>query len=344
MSEEKVKLSKIALLVTCVVLLVAGAAYAQPDGQDYLNRNADLSSRWQAPVDGYSGVQFNWLEGSGPNDGFASQVSFAESLDPEPLAENADPPPSVTAQTQTTVKTSPPTTTTTVTATSDDNWHLVIAPYLWLPGVHGTLGALGRDVTIDASPSDLLSHFRFGLMGSVDPSYKRLVLPLDLMWIRLGDDKALPFPNLEATTANIEATELIVTPKIGLRIVNQEKLKIDALTGFRYWHFGETMNFTPSTLGLNFSSSQNWVDPLVGGRIVMSLSPKAEVTIAGDVGGWGTEAQLDYQVVGMLGYRIKPNLALQVGYRYLDVNYRSAGTIVDFVTDGALIGVSINLK
>jgi hypothetical protein len=76
----------------------------------------------------------------------------------------------------------------------------------------------------------------------------------------------------------------------------------------------------------------------------MSLSPKAEVAIAGDVGGWGTEAQLDYQIVGMLGYRIKPNLALQVGYRYVDVNYRSAGTIVDIATDGALIGVSIKLK
>ena len=335
---------KIALLVSYVMLLFAGTAYAQPDGQDYLNHDVVPSSRWQAIIHGYSGMQFNWLEGSGSNDEFGRQVDFAENLDPGPLAGNADPSLSVSAQTQTTVKTSPPTTTTTVTATSNGNWHLVVAPYLWLPGVHGTVGALGRDVSIHASPAELLSHFRFGLMGLIDPSYKRLVLPLDLFWVRLGDDKALPFPNLEATTANIKATELIVTPKIGLRIVNQEKLKIDALTGVRYWHFVDTLSFTPSTLGLNFSASLNWVDPLVGGRIVMSLSPKAEVTIAGDVGGWGMEAQLDYQVVGMLGYRIKPHLALQVGYRYLDVNYRSAGTIVDFITDGALVGVSINLK
>jgi len=104
------------------------------------------------------------------------------------------------------------------------------------------------------------------------------------------------------------------------------------------------LSFTPSTLGLNFKKSQNWVDPLVGGRITMPLSPKAEVTIAGDVGGWGTQAQLDYQVVGVLGYRIKPAMMLQAGFRYLDVNYRSGGTILDFAMSGAFLGVTINLK
>jgi hypothetical protein len=34
--------------------------------------------------------------------------------------------------------------------------------------------------------------------------------------------------------------------------------------------------------------------------------------------------ELDYQVVGQLGYRIARN-ALQVGYRYFAVNYRNRG-------------------
>src|SRR5256885_6785971 len=43
---------------------------------------------------------------------------------------------------------------------------------------------------------------------------------------------------------------------------------------------------------------------LVGGRIEMALSPKIAVTILGDVGGWGTGSQLEYQWAGLLGYRI----------------------------------------
>jgi hypothetical protein len=96
-------------------------------------------------------------------------------------------------------------------------------------------------------------------------------------------------------------------------------------------------------LGLNFSTSQNWVDPLVGGRILGALTPKVNVSIGGDVGGWGTGSQLDYQIFGVLGYRIKPTWTLEAGWRYLDVNYRS-NTIFDVAMSGVILGVSINLK
>ena len=230
------------------------------------------------------------------------------------------------------------------TSANDDGWHFAVSPYLWFPGVHGTIGARGRDVSFKASPGDLLSHFRFGLMGVLEARYKRLLLPLDIMWIRLGDNKALPFPNLMVNTAKLKASEFILTPKIGYRVIDQEKIKIDALVGFRYWHFGENLKFVPSNFNLNFSSSQNWVDPVVGGRITGNLSPKVVAVIAGDVGGWGTGSQLDYQVAGILGYRIKPNVTLQAGYRYLYVNYRSGGTIIQPTTSGVLFGATFNLK
>ena len=180
-------------------------------------------------------------------------------------------------------------------------------------------------------------------MGLVDTRYKRLVLPVDVMWVRLGDSRGLPITD-EEIRANVKGSEFILTPKIGYRIVDIETIKIDALAGFRYWHFGQNVHFTPSVTGLNFSASQNWVDPLVGGRILARLSSKIEVSIGGDVGGWGAGSQLDYQVSGLLGYRIKPTMALQFGYRYLDVNYRSRGPIVDIITSGVVFGASMTLK
>jgi hypothetical protein len=223
------------------------------------------------------------------------------------------------------------------------DWHFAVSPYLWLPGVHGTIGALDHDVSVHASPGDLLSHFRFGLMGLVDTRYKRVVMPLDMMWVRFGDSRALPLTD-EAVSANLKASEFILTPKIGYRVIDSKIVKIDALAGFRYWHFGQSLHLSSSSTTLRFSSSQNWVDPLVGGRITANLSPKVEVTIAGDVGGWGTGSQLEYQVVGALGYRIKPAVVLQVGYRYLDVDYRSGGSIIDMATSGVIIGATFMLK
>lgn len=227
---------------------------------------------------------------------------------------------------------------------ADDGWHLVLAPYLWFPGVHGTLGGPNRQASFRASPGDLLSNFRFGLMGLVDIRHNRLVLPIDVMWIRLADDKALPFPNIPATTANLKGSEFLLTPKIGYRMLDLEKFKIDGLVGFRYWHFGQSLQFSPSQLGLKFSASQNWVDPVVGARVQAALSRKLETAIAGDVGGGGVTSKQDYQVAGILGYRIKPKWALQAGYRYLYVDYRTGGAILTCATSGVLFGVSINLK
>jgi len=68
---------------------------------------------------------------------------------------------------------------------SGGDWQVSVSPYVWLPGVHGTVGAFDRDAGVSVSPIDLLSHFRFGLMGAADARWKRLVLPLDLVWSRL---------------------------------------------------------------------------------------------------------------------------------------------------------------
>lgn len=51
------------------------------------------------------------------------------------------------------------------TPNGDSNLHFELSPYLWFAGAHGTVGALGRDVSIHASPGDLLSHFNIGLIG-----------------------------------------------------------------------------------------------------------------------------------------------------------------------------------
>ncbi|HLW88968.1 MAG TPA: hypothetical protein VKR57_10785 [Terriglobales bacterium] len=238
----------------------------------------------------------------------------------------------------------PPTASSTA---QDDQWHFALSPYLYFPGAHGTVGALGRDVGFKASAGDLLSHFRFGVMGIGEARRNRFLTSIDLMYMRLGDNTALPFPNLLATTANFTANIVVLTPKVGFRLVNGERIKADFLTGFRYWYFGENLNFSPSRLGLNFSKSQNWVDPLVGGRIEAALAPKVVTTIAGDVGGWGTGSQLEYQIVGLLGYKLNPKMTLQAGYRYLYFDYQKGGpadAIVKTALSGVIFGVTLNLK
>jgi hypothetical protein len=228
------------------------------------------------------------------------------------------------------------------TASPDDDWHVGVTPYIWFAGVHGNTGALGHEIGVHASFGDIFSYLNIGLMGEVEARKKRVLLVTDVMWMRLSDEKGIPLNDVGIQSVNAKAKQFLLTPGVGYRVLDKEKLKIDAIVGFRYWHLGESLEFTPSLVG-GVSASQNWVDALGGARIHIPLSQKAMITVGGDAGGGG--ANSDYQVAGLLGYKISKKFVLQAGYRYLDVNYRSSSSFVyNTATSGLLLGLTINLK
>jgi hypothetical protein len=246
------------------------------------------------------------------------------------------------AQTQTQTSASG---TASASTGSDPEWHLDLSPYLWLAGAHGSVGAAGRTVSMHASPGDLLSHFNFGLMGAAQARKKRFLLNGDLLWIRLSDSAALPFPGLGATSADVRVGQFVWTSKLGFRVIDHEKIKADANAGVRYWHMGQKLNFSPSLLGINFNGSQSWADIVVGGRVQLPAGKKTVIDLLGDVGGWDATAKLDYQFAIILGYKLSPKWTLQAGYRYLFVDYRKEPSgILNIVTSGVVLGATWNLK
>lgn len=223
----------------------------------------------------------------------------------------------------------------------DEHWHFDVTPYLWFAGAHGTAGFRGKDTSYHASFGDIISKFNIGLMAAVEARKGRFVFPVDFLWMKLSDDKALPVNQVGVTSIKAKLTQTLLTPNAGYRLVDKEKIKADATLGIRYWHLGEDFTFQPSDP--SNSQSANWVDVIAGAKIQMPLSSKATITVLGDAGAGG--ANVDYQVVGLVGYKIKPTVILQLGWRYLDVNYRPSSTFIyDGVTSGILLALPSTLK
>lgn len=230
-------------------------------------------------------------------------------------------------------------------ADQDRDWHFDLSPYLWFAGAHGTVGALGRNASLHASPSDLLSHLDLGAMGAAELRHRRFLLNGDLLWIRLSDSHALPFPGLSAVSADVRVGQLVWTSKLGYRVVDGKKVKADANVGARYWHLGQRLRFNPSLLGLSFNGSQSWGDIVIGGHVQLPVSEKTQIDLLGDVGGWNATAKLDYEFATLLSYKLKPKWTLQGGYRYLFVDYRpGSSSVFNVVTSGALLGVTYHIK
>jgi opacity protein-like surface antigen len=226
---------------------------------------------------------------------------------------------------------------------SSSAWNIDATFYFWLPGIHGNLNAFGYNLGYKASPGDLLSHAKLGLMGLVGIEHKRFVVIGDLIWTPLEAEKTKVFqhPQIADVTAKVKYTPLTFTTELGYRLVNHERLKIDGLTGFRYWHQENTLTVTPPPpSGNDFYVARNWTDPLVGARIQFPLSPKVLATIWGDVGGWGAGSQLDYQIVGALSYKFKPKWAMDVAWRYLFLEYDKNQFTSQLAESGIVLGVT----
>jgi opacity protein-like surface antigen len=227
-------------------------------------------------------------------------------------------------------------------AATDDGWHFSVTPYIWFAGVHGTSGALGHEASVHADFSDIFSYLNIGAMGVFEARYKRVIMPVDFMWMKLSDNHSLPVNEI-AESINAKMTETMIAPKIGYRIADGKKVKVDALFGFRYWHLSTDLSLQPTVEGGSFSQSGSWTDAVAGGRFIIALSPKAFVLFGGDAG--GATARSDYQVAGGLGYKLSRKWNLLAGFRYLHVNYRpNSQFIYDVNMPGLVLGATYTIK
>ena len=223
--------------------------------------------------------------------------------------------------------------------TSGD-WRVGISFYGWFPGMHGTVGALGHNASIHVPFTDVFHTLKGVIPIAVEADKGRFVMPVDFLWMKLGVDNGIPINDFTQTNIRTDLTQSIFTPKVGFRLLNADHLKFDALGGIRYWYLSLDNTLEPS--GLGNSRSVNWVDGLGGGRFILPFGEKASMTVAGDAG--AGQANLDYQVVGLLNFNVTPKFGMAVGWRYLDVDYTPTTNdfVYDTATTGALAGFTFN--
>ena len=91
-----------------------------------------------------------------------------------------------------------------------------------------------------------------------------------------------------------------------------------------------------------------WVDPFIGGRLRHGFGDNKELTLEGDVGGFGVGSDFSWQVVATYGFDVNcfgTPLHTVIGYRALAVDYSKESAygenILDVVLHGPLLGVNL---
>jgi hypothetical protein len=77
------------------------------------------------------------------------------------------------------------------------------------------------------------------------------------------------------------------------------------------------------TLGVDVSQDKTWVDPLVGLRLRSPGQHRVRMQVYTEIGGFGAGPDFTWQIFPTLGFKFTDHFSLEVGYRWLDLDYET---------------------
>lgn len=227
-----------------------------------------------------------------------------------------------------------------VSSNEPSNWHVDWVPmYLWFSGLHGYVGARGYVVPVNLGVDEVFSNLNIGLMSTLDVRRKRMGDFSDLVFINLSS-KNQDTPLGDAFTGyNANAKTFFLDSELYGRLIENDHLAIDAMGGARIWHLNNSLDlYRAAQPPVEAGQTQDWVDPVLGARFRVDIAKGWFASLKGDAGGFGVGSQQTWQIYTGAGKEFKQKFSVFVGYRYLDVDYRSAGFLFDNHMNGLLAG------
>ena len=169
--------------------------------------------------------------------------------------------------------------------------------YLWATGIDGTFTVMGAEVPVDVSFDELFDQVN--MAGSIH--YERAARPWGLFADATYIDMGAEFtePNSQLPGAQEMTFVLAEAGAVRRWGPGGNKTYFDLLLGLRYWDLEQSI-----TIGGNpaLDAGEDWVDGMVGGRILVPLGKKwwftgrLDVAAGGSDITWNTTLLFDWQV------------------------------------------------
>jgi len=214
---------------------------------------------------------------------------------------------------------------------------VVFAPYGWVFGIHGTVGAGRVTGPVDVSVGDALNELD-KLKGAaqlhVEAGYGDVGFIADVTYLNLAGGGALT--TLDSQSGLFELLGLYRVVGAGDR--GAGAFVFDVLAGARYYHFSNTIETARSVTLADRTSS--WIDLVVGARAGVQVTDDLGLFVRGDIGGFGighSSAQACNVITGF-EYRCCECASLAGGYRWLKIDRESGVGRDRFLLDATLAG------
>lgn len=224
------------------------------------------------------------------------------------------------------------------TTESEDEWEFNFAPYLWGAGLSGEVGLGNVTTDIDLSFGDIMENLEIGAMGRFEARKGRWGVMFDGFWLKLEAEGNTPGDLYDGTKVDVD--ELRLAALVSYRVVDGATT-LDLLAGASYFSIDTEIELLPGTaVRRDLSSSEDWVDPVVGFHLHHQFSDRWYAMLRGEIAGFGVGSEFTWQAMVGVGYHFNDCSSLILGYRHLDIDYEDSDFTYDTQTSGVILGVN----
>lgn len=220
-----------------------------------------------------------------------------------------------------------------------NDWQFVVAPYLFMGSVSGeaTVGIAGP-AEVDMDFGDILKKLQFAFMAHGEVFKGKWGLIADYAYLKLGED----ITTQQIGVVDITQKQTILETFISRRFP-QRWGWFDLYGGIRYWDNSLDLELEGFQI-TQLSFGENWVDPVIGGRVIYNFSDRFTGTFRGDIGGFGAGSDFSYNLQPGIGYHFSDWFTLMLQYKYLHADFSNDKEGLDFFaykagTHGPLLGL-----
>lgn len=234
----------------------------------------------------------------------------------------------------------------------EDDWRVDVTAYMWLTAMDGDVGVGPLTRSVHASFIDILESTDsfVGLAGRLEIGKGRWAGFIEALASKMGvEDLSGP---AGAASADLSSTMILVDFGAMFRVFEEPASNgggrphmLDVYAGGRFQSIDVELD---PEVAATRSESKNWLDPIVGARGIIQLSERFDLTLMGDIGGFGVGSDLTWSLRALVGYHFTmfdTPATVFAGYAALGTDYVDGSGLGrfewDIISHGPLLGLTL---
>jgi hypothetical protein len=215
-------------------------------------------------------------------------------------------------------------------AATEESGHFFLTTYYWKPTTDGDVTVESQTQAHSVDTRESLETSNFGGMIKGEKFWGRWGLAFDLLLIALEDESRFGGTEIDAIL-DTSMTEFSFLWRLAERTTGGALMHDQSTTGWvmdleggvRHTRVDLELDIDP---GADAATSDNWVEPFVGGRVLYRPSRKWILGLSMDAGGFGigSASDLTWNLTGGADYRLGEEKWVQVGYRMMGIQFEDS--------------------